>query len=266
MPRKLRKSLLGYLSKIKRPTPQLQFPNPQSFKSSKNWILAGCKHPKTLSFAIDRKNGDGVGNNAAADPAAAATLSDVDRFLVENFRSLYMKEEEEFEEKKIEEEGRESKKQGVVSPDSPVDSNGGSHRFFFSPGLSGSPANDSLTESSENVGSSSSSLNGENQSKDVKLPNDCIAILRYSPNPPEEFRRAMKEMMDSHMKQQEKVDWEFMEELLFSFLNLNDKKSHKHILNAFVDLIVILRQKVEDDASKPRTVSDSNLNGERRGP
>lgn len=86
MPKKLQKSLQDYLSKIKKPTPQLQFPNPQTFSSSKSWILSGCKHPKTLSFAIDRKQVHGVGNNEDA----AATLADIDRFLFENFRSLYL--------------------------------------------------------------------------------------------------------------------------------------------------------------------------------
>lgn len=246
MPTKLQKSLQDYLAKIKKPTPQLQFPNPQSFSSSKSWIMSGCKHPKTLSFAIDRKQvvDAAAGNN----DDAAATLADIDRFLFENFRSLYLKEDEDLSERrKVSGGGRDSKNQREVSPESPVDSYGGSHRFFFSP-------DESHTESSENAGSSSSSLIGEDHGKDLKLPTGCIAILRHSPNPSEEFRRSMQEMMDSHLKHNEKVDWEFMEELLFSFLNLNDKKSYKYILNAFVDLIVILRQKAEEAPAKPRTV------------
>ncbi|KAL0562112.1 hypothetical protein IC582_002562 [Cucumis melo] len=255
MPKKLQKSLQDYLSKIKKPTPQLQFPNPQTFSSSKSWILAGCKHPKTLSFAIDRKQVDAVGNKEDA----AATLADIDRFLFENFRSLYLKEDGDCGDRKVVGGGgggRDCKNhRGVVSPESPVDSYGGSHRFFFSPDLSGSDLpDDSHTESSENAGSSSSSLIGEDRGKDLKLPSDCIAILRKSPNPSEEFRRSMQEMMDGHLKHHEKVDWEFMEELLFCYLNLNDKKSYKYILNAFVDLIVILRQKAEEEPAKPRTV------------
>lgn len=255
MPKKLQKSLQDYLSKIKKPTPQLQFPNPQTFSSSKSWILSGCKHPKTLSFAIDRKQVHGVGNNEDA----AATLADIDRFLFENFRSLYLKEDEDFSERKVGVGGggggvRDCKNhRGVVSPESPVDSYGGSHRFFFSPDLSGSLPDDSHTESSENAGSSSSSLLCEDQGKNLKLPSDCIAILRKSRNPSEEFRGSMEEMMDDHLKHHEKIDWEFMEELLFSFLNLNEKKSYKYILNAFVDLIVILRQKAEEAPAKPWT-------------
>ncbi|XP_022146091.1 transcription repressor OFP14 [Momordica charantia] len=251
MPRKLQKSLQDYLSKIKKPTPQIQFPNPNTFSSSKSWILSGCKHPKTLSFAVDRKQADGgAGNN----DDTAATLADIDRFLFENFRSLYLKEDEDFGERKAGGGDRDGKNPRGVSPESLMDSYSGSHRFFFSPGSSGSLPDDTQTESSENAGSSSSSLNCEDRGKDLKLPNDCIAILRYSLSPSEEFRRSMQEMMDAHLKHNEKIDWEFMEELLFSFLNLNEKKSHKYILNAFVDLIVILRQKADDAPAKARTV------------
>ncbi|XP_023548866.1 transcription repressor OFP14-like isoform X1 [Cucurbita pepo subsp. pepo] len=275
IPKKLQKSLQDYLAKIKKPTPQIQFPNPQTFSSSKSWILSGCKHPKTLSFAIDQKETDGVGNN----DDAAATLADVDRFLFENFRSLYLKEDEDCVERKVGGGGRDGKNHRGVSPESLVDSYGGgggggrdgknhrgvspeslvdsydgSHRFFFSPGLSESLPDDSQAESLENAGSSSSSLICEDRGKDPKPPSDCIVILRQSSNPSEEFRRSMQEMMDAHTKQHKKVDWEFMEELLFSFLNLNDKKSYKYILNAFVDLIVILRQKAEEAPTKPRTV------------
>ncbi|XP_022953852.1 transcription repressor OFP14-like isoform X2 [Cucurbita moschata] len=254
IPKKLQKSLQDYLAKIKKPTPQIQFPNPQTFSSSKSWILSGCKHPKTLSFAIDQKETDGVGNNENA----AATLADVDRFLFENFRSLYLKEDEECVERKVGGGGggggRDGKNHRGVSPESLVDSYDGSHRFFFSPGLSESLPDDSQAESLENAGSSSSSLICEDRGKDPKLPSDCIVILRQSSNPSEEFRQSMQEMMDAHTKQHKKVDWEFMEELLFSFLNLNDKKSYKYILNAFVDLIVILRQKAEEAPTKPRTV------------
>ena len=250
IPKKLQKSLQDYLAKIKKPTPQIQFPNPQTFSSSKSWILSGCKHPKTLSFAIDQKETDGVGNN----DDAAATLADVDRFLFENFRSLYLKEDEDCVERKVGGGGRDGKNHRGVSPESLVDSYDGSHRFFFSPGLSESLPDDSQAESLENAGSSSSSLICEDRGKDPKPPSDCIVILRQSSNPSEEFRRSMQEMMDAHTKQHKKVDWEFMEELLFSFLNLNDKKSYKYILNAFVDLIVILRQKAEEAPTKPRTV------------
>ncbi|KAG6780479.1 hypothetical protein POTOM_013339 [Populus tomentosa] len=44
-----------------------------------------------------------------------------------------------------------------------------------------------------------------------------------------------------------KVEWDFMEELLFCNLNLDEKTSHKFILNAFVDLIVGLRKTPDTD-------------------
>jgi hypothetical protein len=88
MPKKLQKSLQECLTKLKKPTPSIQFPS-NSFSSSKKWILSRCRHPKTLSFTMDR-NQDKAGKNNGGE----ATLSNIDRFLFENFKSLYIEGDE----------------------------------------------------------------------------------------------------------------------------------------------------------------------------
>lgn len=290
MPKKLQKSLQEYLTKIKKPTPRIQFPSNNSFSSSKNWILSGCKHPKTLSFAMDcnqfkaGKNADDDGKKGGSE----ATLSDVDRFLFENFKSLYIEEDEDnYNEKKGKAsttyEGENPSSGGGVLVGSPRFTDPppdlcGSHRFFISPSVSSSlieESRTSVTTMSEDPGSSSRSttitLNDSTTStttttndhaKDrVTLPDDCVGVLVYSPTPYEDFRRSMQEMVEARLRNHHgKVDWSFMEELLFSYLNLNEKKSYKYILSAFADLIVVLRQ----DSSEKVPARSRNVERERR--
>jgi len=280
MPKKLQKSLQECLTKLKKPTPSIQFPS-NSFSSSKNWILSGCKHTKTLSFAMDR-NQDKAGKNKGGE----ATLSDVDRFLFENFKSLYIEGDDEdrnYNEKKKGKESDEGENpSGAVlfgsprSMDLPADLCG-SHRFFVAPSMSSSIIEESQTSGtsmSEDAGTSSSTsttttLNDstttttttttnedhhakDDHHRDVTLPEDCVAVLAYSPSPYEDFRRSMQEMVEARgMRNHGKVEWSFMEELLFSYLNLNEKKSYRYIISAFVDLMVVLSQDSERDRSEP---------------
>lgn len=62
----------------------------------------------------------------------------------------------------------------------------------------------------------------------------------------------MEEMVEARLNDRGRVDWEFMEELLFCYLDLNEKKSYKYILSAFVDLIVVLREKSGRVSEKSR--------------
>ncbi|MQM23812.1 hypothetical protein Taro_056882 [Colocasia esculenta] len=56
--------------------------------------------------------------------------------------------------------------------------------------------------------------------------------------------RSMEEMVEArHADPLEPLDWDFMEELLMSYLELNDRCIHKHILGAFTDLAVAFRQR-----------------------
>ncbi|KAF2323324.1 hypothetical protein GH714_034622 [Hevea brasiliensis] len=229
MPTKLQKSLQDYLSKIKNPTP------PNSMSSSKTGFYQAAKNPKTPSFARDRSLNEGHERDGAA------TLSDIDRFLFENFKSLYIKnDEEDHPQKKTcgeeEEEGggdgdydnRVRGPRGVLYHDHydsprlfeiPPDLCG-SHRFFVTAG-------------------SSSSLIEEARDKVLSEPN-------------EDFRLSMQEMVEARLQRKGKVNWDFMQELLFSYLDLNEKKSHKFILSAFVDLVVGLRQRSGEVPAKPR--------------
>lgn len=266
-----KKSLHDYLSKLKKSSSNLQIP-------SKKWVPRGCKHPKTLSFTVDssRKEIDGGGNEEAA-----ATLADIDRFLLENFKSLYVKDGEE--------EEKRGEKEAVVSlagPDQAKSPRGilfesprftepppglrGSNRFFVAHGITGSlmeEARNSLTSmnSEDQIGSSSNSTNTLNESRSANsttakldvnranditkhvagttLPNECIAVLTYSPDPYNDFRRSMQEMVEERLQDYGTVDWDFMEELLFCYLNLNDKKSYRYILSAYSDLVSALRQR-----------------------
>ncbi|KAA8540424.1 hypothetical protein F0562_024657 [Nyssa sinensis] len=256
MSKSLQKSLQDYLSRIKKPpTPNIHFSSKQ-LSSSTSWILRGCKHPKTLSFAVDSKQNQC--RDKEEDDDNAATLSDIDRFLFENFKSLYEKDNHEDKKKKegYGDDDHEEKLGGYLfdSPkfmDPPPDLCG-SHRFFVAPGSSSSLIEEARTSTtmSDDMGSSStttttlndSARNRDDHVKEVMGPDDFIALFTYSASPSDDFQRSMQEMIEARLRHHGKVDWEFMEELLFCYMNLNDKKSYKYILSAFVDLIVVLRE------------------------
>ncbi|XAR50625.1 hypothetical protein NMG60_11004994 [Bertholletia excelsa] len=252
MPNPLQKSLHDYLAKITRPpTRNIHLPS-RTFS-----FLSGCRHPRTPSFSVDRHtNGED-----------AATLADIDRFLFENFRSLYMKDESEESKKttrcKYDEEKPCECELSLDSPrftELPVLDLSGSLRFFATPGSSGSLMEEARTSgtTSEEIGSSSSSPTGgesaRRESDDEKRsmgPVDFITVLTYSQHPHDDFRRSMMEMVEARLHHG-KVDWEFMEELLFCYLNLNDKKSYKYILSAFVDLVLALRENSSKVSTRSR--------------
>ncbi|KAL6972801.1 hypothetical protein U1Q18_026974 [Sarracenia purpurea var. burkii] len=265
MPKHLQKSIQDYLSKIKkRPISHIHLRSRiLSSSHSTGNLLRGCRHhPKTPSFAVV----------AAADGKnthdSAATLADIDRFLFENFRSLYLKDDDDDDDdhnaddqdkKKKGDKDGEEKSDGILfgSPrfiDPPPDLCG-SHRFFVTTGSSSSLMEESRTSAtvSEDTVSSfttataatatkgSTTRIGEGDGKKAMGPDDFIAVFTCSPNPYEDFRNSMQEMIEARVYHHGKVDWGFMEELLFCYLNLNEKKSYKHIISAFVDLIVVLR-------------------------
>ncbi|WOG99220.1 hypothetical protein DCAR_0518568 [Daucus carota subsp. sativus] len=259
MPRQFHKTIQDYISKIKKPTSHLKLPS-KSLTSSTSWILRGCKHPKTPSFTIDpEKQKYHFSDTEDQDhDDGSATLSDIDKFLIENFRSLYAKELDQGEEHDQENEGR-------VSCDSPKYDNPpshdlcSSHRFFVAPASSGSVIDDprtslAVSEGIEGPGPGNTIFDGstsECSEKKKMGAEDFIAVLRYSSSPCVDFKSSMQEMIEARLHHNGKVDWEFLEELLLCYLNLNDNKSHKYILSAFVDLIVLLREnsvKVEDNS------------------
>ncbi|XP_019457593.1 PREDICTED: transcription repressor OFP14-like isoform X2 [Lupinus angustifolius] len=265
MPKKIPKFLRGYLSRIKaHHPPQIQL-SLNSFSSSKSWILSGRKNLKTSSFHFEDTN--------ETKDDTAATLADVDRFLFENFKSLYLKDDDDDGdggEGNEEENGNKYKntkrvllekqnhdeeepKLGPILYDSPrlveiPHDLCGSTRFFVKPGFSRSLVDDAMTKmfDPEESGSNKSAKTQYDKNT-VVLPDNCITLLKYSLSPYEEFRRSMKEIVEARGKSHEgdEIDWEFMEELLFCYLELNEKKSHKFILSAFVDLITVMRENSE---------------------
>lgn len=190
----------------------------KSLSSSKQWFLKQCKHPRTLSFSQTFNNTTNTNNKDEA-----ATLADIDQFLFENFRSLYINDDEK-QKGTVKDEEKDLK--GVF-----YESNGSSNSSISVSGSGSSSANNKTDESSSS-----------SEDNDGGLPEDCIAILTATPKPYEDFRRSMEGMVETRLKHDGKVDWDYMEELLFCYLNLNGKKSYKDILRAFVDLVVLLRE------------------------
>lgn len=82
-----------------------------------------------------------------------------------------------------------------------------------------------------------------------------VAVVTFSVAPYEDFRRSMREMVDARQRgvlaAGASVDWDLMEELLFCYLQLNDRAVHKDILRAFTDTVAALRRR----RRKPRKSS-----------
>uniref|UniRef100_A0ACD5Y337 Uncharacterized protein n=1 Tax=Avena sativa TaxID=4498 RepID=A0ACD5Y337_AVESA len=81
-----------------------------------------------------------------------------------------------------------------------------------------------------------------------------VAVVTFSVAPYEDFRRSMREMADAHWavrREAPAVDWDFMEELLFCYLQLNERAVHKDILRAFTDTVAALRRRRR--APKPKS-------------
>ncbi|WOL08139.1 hypothetical protein Cni_G16891 [Canna indica] len=66
---------------------------------------------------------------------------------------------------------------------------------------------------------------------------DSTAVVAYSKEPYHDFLRSMAAMVEAHhVEREEGLDWEFMEELLFCYLELNERSVHEDIFRAFTDL------------------------------
>ncbi|XP_044485388.1 transcription repressor OFP14-like [Mangifera indica] len=244
MPKRIPKSLKKCLSKLKKYPSNIRslIPSSYSFSNSKNLIILGCKQPRAISFALDRSQKDDNNNNTNA-----ATLLDIDQYLYENFGSLYMNDGE--DDKKKEEDCDEDKtpERALFNSQRFIEQSvhlWGSHPFF-------KEAHDSFTTNPKNMVTLTSPTNCSpnndsstisTDSNHVKLLGDSIAVLTESLSPYNDFRRSMQEMVEARLQHQATVDWDFLEKLLFCYFKLNEKKSYKFILRAFVDLVVGLRE------------------------
>ncbi|CAL4948967.1 unnamed protein product [Urochloa decumbens] len=212
---KLRRSLQLYLSRTLKKIPPMHIPSsaiPANIAGAR--LLSTCRFPRTTSVDMD---GDRAADAATATAAAdengkdqAATLSDVDRFLFDNFRSLYI---------------HDNTNDDPCLPSS-------------SPGTSTSLADETRPTAAETSSSS------ESVAEDIKEAcrageesGDNTAIVVFSMDPYADFRRSMRNMIKMHHGcVSQPLDWDFLEELLFYYLQLNDQAVHKHILKAFADL------------------------------
>ncbi|PKU72951.1 transcription repressor OFP13 [Dendrobium catenatum] len=96
-------------------------------------------------------------------------------------------------------------------------------RFFFSP---------------RNTNSIMEEVKEENVSKAAtrNFFEESEAIAMVSDDPYRDFKSSMAEMVKAH----ELRDWPRLQELLHCYLQLNDRKNHKIIVLAFVDLLMHL--------------------------
>ncbi|KAL0463884.1 UNVERIFIED_CONTAM: Transcription repressor OFP14 [Sesamum latifolium] len=123
---------------------------------------------------------------------------------------------------------------------SPPEQLRGSPRFFVASGSSSSLITDEACSSSASATDDSSTAKETEEigAEDSSAPDD-IVILTYSESSYEDFRLSMLGMVETRLEHGGVLDWEFMEELLFRYLDLNNEKSYKHILRAFLDLAVV---------------------------
>ena len=209
---RLRKSLQLYLRRTLKKIPPMHIPSPAiPANIAGARLLSTCRFPRTASVDMD---GDrAVATAAAADENSkdqAATLSDVDRFLFDNFRSLYIHD----------------------------DDDANNHPCFpsSSPGTSTSLVDE--TQPTAETSSSSESVAEEvKEARPGEESGDNTAVVVFSMDPYADFRRSMQNMIKMHHgRVPQPLDWDFLEELLFYYLQLNDQAVHKHILKAFADL------------------------------
>ncbi|KAM3317474.1 hypothetical protein ACQJBY_035262 [Aegilops geniculata] len=204
---KLCKSLQLCISKKFKKIPPIHIPSstiPATIASSRR-LLSTCRFPRTPSLDIDQAATATNNNNSGGH---AATLSDVDRFLFDNFRSLYIHDRD--------------------------DDNA---RFSSSPGTSSTSIVDETQLTAGTTSLSNSVKEGTGEARPGDDTSDDAAIVLFSMDPYTDFRRSMQNMIKMHHGQEsQSLDWDFLEELLFYYLQLNDQSVHRHILKAFADL------------------------------
>lgn len=208
-----------YLAKLKKAAQAETREENSTINMTTSWLLSACKYPRTLSFAGERNPPSRHDGGGGSGGDTSATLADVDRFLFDNFNSLYDARDED-------------------------DDDGGTSNAL----AEGVRVSATSTSSSSFTASASSSTATLTQpppkSSDVALlAGHSVAVMTLSKDPYGDFRRSLQEMVDArHQELRDPLDWDFMEELLISYLELNDRAVHKHIIHAFTDVAVSARR------------------------
>ncbi|PHT71152.1 hypothetical protein T459_26256 [Capsicum annuum] len=98
------------------------------------------------------------------------------------------------------------------------------------------PSGNSKKSKKEVVESSSKSDNSSSNGLEIILFNgSSIIALMDSDNPYEDFKKSIEEMLEAN--QQPKDCEKCLEELLIWYLKSNGKANHRHIIDAFFDLL-----------------------------
>ncbi|KAK0607730.1 hypothetical protein LWI29_019389 [Acer saccharum] len=114
-----------------------------------------------------------------------------------------------------------------------------SQRFFFSsPGRSNSIIESSPEQSTSRPMEIESG--NDQEAETASLLDGGVAVKKYSPDPYKDFRCSMQEMIEAKNLKDVVSNWDFLHELLFCYLSLNPKHTHKFIITAFSDILISL--------------------------
>ena len=110
-------------------------------------------------------------------------------------------------------------------------------RFFFS-----SPGRSNLITDSPDLRPRSEYKTSTTTTAATRLLTGGAAVKQcvQSPDPYNDFRRSMQEMLDAVTDAGDARRYEFLHELLLSYLSLNAEDTHKFIIRAFADVLVSL--------------------------
>ena len=146
-----------------------------------------------------RRGEEGV---ESVNRSSGATLRDVDRFLLENFSSMYARREEDNEDEVF----NGTRVNEIPPPPGEVD-----RRAIMT--AKKSPPSDRVS------------------------PGGGVPVVIFTRDPCEDFRKSMEEML----RWRSPFDWDFAEELFFRYLEFNHRSSHRDILRAFCNAMLSIQ-------------------------
>lgn len=180
------------------------------------------KRPNTVSFPAEIKGND--------DVAVEDVDINIDQFSFEYIRSFFREQCEEEMVKIGRNASFQSESPGYIFPPrrgAPVSSDSGATAIGEALSSFATPAPTAV---------------------EVEEESDVVVVVTYSRSPSEDFRRSMMEIMAARVECEGDVDREFMEDLLLRYLEINNEKFYRHILQAFLELIGV---SYEDSGKTP---------------